>query len=214
MRLKVCGITDIQQLQVLETMQVEMAGFIFYPASPRYILLNPDANQIGLLSLNIKKVGVFVNADYDEIMYQADQFKLDYIQLHGEESPDLAFRLSKAIKTIKAFRVSESADLKNVADYEDAADLFLFDTKANLQGGTGKKFDWSILHDAQIQKPFFLSGGIGMTDLNALRDFSRHPRAIHFDGVDVNSRFETTPGIKDLAQLNIFIEQFRSIHKS
>ena len=209
MRLKVCGITDIQQLHALDAMQVDFAGFIFYPHSPRFVLNHLSARQIAAEEVGIKKVGVFVNADYDEIMQQAAACKLDYVQLHGEETPELATQLSKAIKTIKAFRVASKDDFEGLSGYMDAADLFLFDTRASEHGGTGKKFDWQLLLEQKIQKSFLLSGGIGMEDVEALHAFRKHPCASTLYGIDVNSRFESAPGIKDMQQIKTFRTQLQ-----
>lgn len=210
MRLKLCGITDIKQLHALDAMQVDFAGFIFYPHSPRFVLNHLSARQIAAEEVGIKKVGVFVNADYDEIMLQAAACKLNYIQLHGEETPELAARLSKAIKTIKAFRITSKDDFAGLTDYMDAVDLLLFDTRASQHGGTGKKFDWQLLLEQEIQKPFLLSGGIGMEDVEALHAFRKHPCASMLYGIDVNSRFEAAPGIKDMQQIKTFITQLQN----
>ena len=213
MRLKVCGITDIQQLHALDAMKVDLAGFIFYPRSPRFVLHFLSASQIASASVEVKKVGVFVNAGYDEIMRQATAWKLDYIQLHGEESPELTAQLSKAIKTIKAFRIASEDDFASLSAYQDATDLFLFDTRALEHGGTGKKFDWQLLLEQKIKKPFLLSGGIGMEDADALHAFKTHPHASKLYGIDVNSRFETAPGIKDMQQIQAFITQLQDPYR-
>ena len=210
MRLKVCGITDIQQLNALDAMKVDLAGFIFYPHSPRFVLHHLSASKIAASSVEVKKVGVFVNAGYDEIMQQVSAYKLDYIQLHGEETPELTVQLSKAIKTIKTFRIASEDDFADLSDYQDATDLFLFDTRAIEHGGTGKKFDWQLLLEQKIQKPFLLSGGIGMEDVEALHAFRMHPHASTLYGIDVNSRFEISPGIKDMQQIRAFITQFQN----
>lgn len=210
MRLKVCGITDVQQLHALDAMKVDLAGFIFYPHSPRFVLHHLSASQIAPVSVEVKKVGVFVNAGYDEIMQQAKAWKLDYIQLHGEETPELTAQLSKAIKTIKAFRIASKDDFARLSDYQDAADLLLFDSRALEHGGTGKKFDWQLLLEQKIQKPFLLSGGIGMEDVEALHAFRMHPHASKLYGIDVNSRFETAPGIKDMQEIQTFITQLQN----
>lgn len=200
MNIKVCGITQIKQLQQLDKLNIDYAGFIFFKGSPRYLVDKISKDELSNADFDIKKVGVFVNAGYDEIMKQADDYSLDIVQLHGDESPELCEELSENIEVIKAFRLS--TDYKQdidelVNEYDEVCDYYLFDTaaKSGLLGGSGEQFDWKLLSKARIEKPFFLSGGIGMDDADKVKKF-KHP---DFFGVDINSRFEKEPGIKDLA---------------
>lgn len=200
MNIKVCGITQLKQLQQLDKLNIDYAGFIFFKGSPRYVGDKISKDELSNADFDIKKVGVFVNADYDEIMKQVDDYSLDIVQLHGDESPELCEEISENIEVIKAFRLSN--DYKQDVDelineYDEACDYYLFDTaaKSGLLGGSGEQFDWKQLSKARIEKPFFLSGGISMDDADKVKKF-KHP---DFFGVDINSRFEKEPGVKDLA---------------
>ncbi|MFM6976141.1 MAG: phosphoribosylanthranilate isomerase [Sphingobacteriaceae bacterium] len=211
MKLKVCGITDLQQLIKLDDLNVDMAGFIFYPKSPRYVLdgrLRSD--ELLNLDLKIKKVGVFVNAGEDEIFKQIKDFDLDIIQLHGQESPEFCAAISSWIPVIKAFRLTEENELEN---YQEVADYFLFDSgTASKQefGGTGHQFDWELLKKEPIKKPFFLSGGLGPDDTAGIKKLSKEIPKNKLWAVDINSRFETAPGIKDLKRIEQFINDLKS----
>lgn len=200
MNIKVCGITQLKQLQQLDKLNIDYAGFIFFKGSPRYVGDKISKEELSNADFDIKKVGVFVNADYDEIMKQVDDYSLDIVQLHGDESPELCEEISENLEVIKAFRLSN--DYKQDVDelineYDEVCDYYLFDTaaKSGLLGGSGEQFDWKQLSKARIEKPFFLSGGISMDDADKVKKF-KHP---DFFGVDINSRFEKEPGVKDLA---------------
>ena len=206
--IKVCGITTAKQLQQLEGLDISFAGLIFAKESPRYVGNKLDAKDIIGLDLDIKKVGVFVNAEYEEIVETAEKYELDLVQLHGDESPDLCADLSEDLEVIKAFRIgvnTESIDNK-IKDYDDVCDYYLFDTVSETaNGGTGKKFDWKKITAAKIEKPFFLSGGIGPADAAAIKKF-KHP---DFFGVDINSLFEKEPGVKDMALVLKFVRDLK-----
>jgi phosphoribosylanthranilate isomerase len=162
------------------------------------------------IATRIKKVGVFVNASYDEIMQQVNAYQLDMVQLHGEESPEQLFRLSQVVSTIKAFGISSYHGLQHtINEFKDATHYFLFDTKGDAYGGTGEKFDWSVLSQIQFSKPFFLSGGIGANDITSLRVFRNNILSSQLHAVDVNSKFEISPGVKDLGAIESFISALR-----
>ena len=196
---KVCGITALKQLQQLDGLDIDFAGLIFYKQSPRYAGDKIAKNEIKNADLDIKTVGVFVNADYDEIMKTVQAYGVDIVQLHGDESPHLCEQVSGEIEVIKAFRIDDASDKSidyMVADYDEVCDYYLFDASAKgTFGGSGKKFDWKKIADSKIEKPFFLSGGIAPTDGPSVKAF-KHP---DFYGVDINSRFEKDPGVKDMA---------------
>ncbi len=197
MNIKVCGITSRKQLEQLEGLNVAFAGFIFHKDSPRYAGDKLEGEDLIGLDLDVKKVGVFVNEEYEDIMEMVEKFELDMVQLHGEESPELCEELSEDVEVIKAFRISpDTASIdKLVAPYDNVCDYYLFDTAAEAnKGGTGKKFDWKKITESKIEKPFFLSGGIGPDDVAAIKKF-KHP---DFYGIDVNSLFEKEPGVKDM----------------
>ena len=199
--IKVCGITTAKQLQQLEGMNIEFAGFIFAKESPRYMGDKLNAKEITGLDLDIKKVGVFVNAEYEEIAETVEKYELDMVQLHGDEAADLCADLTDdGIEVIKSFRIGEntgSVDAK-IKDYDEVCDYYLFDTvSTEKNGGTGKKFDWKKITDSKIEKPFFLSGGIGPENAALIKKF-KHP---DFFAIDINSLFEKEPGVKDMAAI-------------
>ena len=208
MKIKVCGNTDLEQLKELDYLKIDFAGIIFYEQSPRYALQKLKGDDVKKLELSMTKVGVFVNASEEVIMRRVDEFGLDMIQLHGDETASFCNRISDHIKVIKAFRITDFDTNVDwlVSEYDEVCDYYLFDKgSAGLYGGTGKKFDWNLLEKATIGKPFFLSGGIEKSDAAALNKFS-HP---FFYGVDVNSRFEISPGIKDMEMVKDFISELQ-----
>jgi phosphoribosylanthranilate isomerase len=197
MNIKVCGITQLKQLQQLEAINIDFAGLIFHKESPRYVGDKLSKKEIKSADFDLKKVGVFVNPELVDVLDAIDEYGLDVVQLHGDEDPELCDDLSGEVEVIKAFRIKdESVDIdKLVKDYDDVCDYYLFDKATDFSiGGTGKQFDWSILAKAKIEKPFFLSGGIGPDDAAKVKTF-KHP---DFFAVDINSRFEKEPGVKDM----------------
>ena len=181
----------------VEALGIDLMGFIFWPKSSRYVSERPSH-----LPEKVKRVGVFVNEDIEQVKNTAEAYALDYIQLHGSESPEYAQQL-RDWKVIKAFNIATAADLDATKPYEGMADYFLFDTKGKSVGGNGEKFDWSVLDAYTGDTPFLLSGGIGPDDAERVKAF-HHPKCI---GIDLNSRFETAPAIKDVAALQRFIAQ-------
>lgn len=208
MKIKVCGNTELEQLKELNDLPIDYAGLIFYPQSPRCILKKLNAEAFKASEMSATKVGVFVNASEEEILKQVDAFGLEMVQLHGDETASFCNRISDQIKVIKAFRLSENDANVDwlVQEYDEMCDYYLFDKgSAGLYGGTGKKFNWNLLKNSKIGKPFFLSGGIERNDAQALKEFT-HP---FFYGVDVNSRFETSPGIKDMELIKEFAKDIK-----
>jgi len=200
MNIKVCGITQLKQLQQLDGMDIDFAGLIFHKASPRYVGDKLSKDDLQAADLDLKKVGVFVDAGVEEILQAVDDYALDVVQLHGNETPYECEELSERLEVIKVFSIGETdKDIDElIADYDDVCDYYLFDTSVNgMKGGTGKKFDWKKLSKSKIEKPFFLSGGIGLEDAAKLKQI-KHP---DFYGVDINSHFEKEPGIKDMARV-------------
>jgi phosphoribosylanthranilate isomerase len=198
MNIKVCGITSLKQLQQLDGLDVDFAGLIFHKDSPRYIGDKLDAAAVKGADFDLKKVGVFVDPEMIDVLDAIDNYGLDVVQLHGNESPEMCDDLSSEVEVIKAFSID--ADTTNidelVAPYDGVCDYYLFDNKgANGAGGSGKKFDWKIIGDSKIEKPFFLSGGIGPGDAAEVKAF-KHP---DYFGADLNSLFEKEPGVKDMA---------------
>ncbi|MFN5440152.1 MAG: phosphoribosylanthranilate isomerase [Bacteroidota bacterium] len=198
-QIKVCGMTDFNQVQSLADMHIDFAGFIFYPKSSRYVSDKISAEEIKKISgMHISAVGVFVDEDIESLINVVDKWKLDYVQLHGNESPDYCKHVSTYCKVIKAFRVGAEDRLDEKTRGYEHVDSFLFDTKAELHGGTGLKFDWNQLL-VPLSRPYFLSGGIGLDDVVRINDFIA--TADHMFAVDVNSQFETAPGFKDLEKV-------------
>ena len=215
MKIKVCGMTNIDQLHELGDMGVEFAGLIFYPNSPRYILRHGlTADQLKKEKIKPYKVGVFVDASYDQIMHYVDDYNLDMVQLHGRETPFECSRLANYIHVIKAFRFMENDHVMwTIKDYYGDADMFLFDTGVaatdsngeKVYGGTGRKFNWNRLKGLDIGKPFFLSGGIEPEDAGMIHEFQKDRVAKDLFVVDINSRFESSPGVKDMAKVKYFL---------
>ncbi|MBQ7350455.1 MAG: phosphoribosylanthranilate isomerase [Bacteroides sp.] len=201
MLVKVCGMREAENIHAIESLKIDFMGFIFYPKSPRYVKEKPD-----YLPVHCQRVGVFVNASKEEILNRAKDFDLDFVQLHGQESPAQCTGLkAEGLQVIKAFPIGQDYDWKNTYMYKGVADYFLFDTAGPSHGGSGKRFDWKILKDYSGDTPFLLSGGIRPESLNDVLAF-RHPQ---FRGVDLNSGFETSPGVKDVGLLNEFINNIK-----
>lgn len=180
----------------------DFMGFIFYPKSPRNA--EPlDKNTLDLLPKSIQKIGVFVNETFENILTTVYKYKLDGVQLHGTEMSAMCKELRNAgFIVIKAFPVAEAYNFVVTKTYEGSCDYFLFDTKTDIFGGSGVKFDWSMLNEYTGKTSFFLSGGIAIDDADAILKIN-HPM---FAGIDLNSRFELSPGLKDIDLLNAFLK--------
>jgi phosphoribosylanthranilate isomerase len=205
MRVKVCGMTLPEQLEQLDGMRVTFAGFIFYPKSPRYVFKHMTTTQIRKEN-NVNKVGVFVNAGIEEVLHMVDECRLHMVQLHGDETPKYCEKIADYVSVVKAFRISENDNIEwMIRPYMDVCDMFMFDTMGAGYGGTGKKFKWEMLQDATIGKPFFLSGGIEPGDEERLKEFTELPVGKALFSVDINSKFEISPGIKDMDKVREFV---------
>lgn len=205
---------DADNIRDISALGVDMIGLIFYPPSPRYVQqfssgagIIPDyAPDMGKTPL---RVGVFVDDMPQNIVTRVYNYKLDYIQLHGNEPREILENLRATIdpdikpniKIIKAISVSSAEDIKKYKEYVGAADLFLFDTKCKTVGGSGEQFDWQVLQAYDGEVPFLLSGGIGPDDAERVRNF-HHPKCI---GIDLNSKFEIEPALKDVEKLKQFL---------
>ena len=197
--IKVCGMREAENIREAEALGVDWMGFIFWPKSSRYVAERPT-----YLPTRCKRVGVFVDEQIEQVRQIAEDYALDIIQLHGNESPEYARTLGGRT-LIKAFNIATADDLSQTRPYEGIVDLFLFDTKGRTVGGNGEKFDWTVLNAYQGATPFLLSGGIGPDDAGRIRAF-RHPRCI---GIDLNSRFEVSPAFKDIDRLREFVKNIR-----
>jgi len=191
-----------ENIQALSELPIDMIGLIFYEKSPRCVEIQ-DADKINALSIKIPKVGVFVNATKGAILEKVERFGLQYVQLHGGESPEFCGEIKKeGISVIKSFQLEEVKDFEICYKYENKCDYFLFDSATPQYGGSGKKFNWDILNEYSGQTPFILSGGIGPED--------SIPALHNLFAIDLNSKFETSPGIKDIESLRRFIFSLRA----
>ncbi|WP_341658493.1 phosphoribosylanthranilate isomerase [Blattabacterium cuenoti] len=203
LKVKICGMKF--NIQKISDLLPDFMGFIFYPNSPRFVGFD---FVIPKLKKEIIKIGVFVNESEENILKIKRKNKLDFIQLHGIESPFYCEKLfKKGLKLIKAFRINDFFYFKKIVNYIPFCTYFLFDSNTIYYGGSGKKFCWKKLYEYTFQVPFFLSGGIGMKDFDTIKNFS-HARIF---GIDVNSKFEIFPGKKDDIKLNAFIKKIRNI---
>jgi phosphoribosylanthranilate isomerase len=197
MQIKVCGMRDKENISGLMTLKPDYIGFIFYDKSKRFVA---DFPQIEIPS-SVKKVGVFVNETFDEIIEIVKKYKLDFVQLHGDETPDYCEKLAlQNIKIIKAFSVDENFDFSAIKPFKKHVSLFLFDTKGKNYGGNGIKFNWDLLQNYKGKTPFLLSGGITKNDAEEIKKM-KHPA---FLGIDINSGFEIEPGLKNIKEIKEF----------
>ena len=207
MKIKICGILDTTTLEEIYRLSPDMLGFIFYPSSPRYMAQSIDPEMLHVIPSEILRVGVFVNPSMDEVETNRLHFGLNIIQLHGDESPSFCASIQMSgIDVIKAFRVNDSFDFARLKDYESSCTYYLFDTYSKNYGGSGQKFDWSILDSYTLNHPFLLSGGIKPGDEGVIMSI-KHPS---FAGIDLNSGFEREPGVKDIKRLRIFVNNLKN----
>lgn len=210
MRIKVCGMTLPEQVNALSEMGVDFAGFIFYPKSPRYMGDKLPPEKFKKMGGHIAKVGVFVNLPYEDLLKTVDDYRLDMVQLHGDESPRYCEQVANYVTVIKAFRLADNDPIDWMAkSFDESSDMYLFDTLGSGYGGTGKKFDWNVLHQAAINKLFFLSGGIEAGDENSIKTFAATPAAKKLFSLDINSKFEVSPGVKDIAKVQQFVRAIK-----
>ncbi|SDG13043.1 phosphoribosylanthranilate isomerase [Epilithonimonas hungarica] len=206
LKLKVCGLTKLDQIQELINLDVDFLGFIFYEKSPRYVLDHLSLKQISEIN-HQRKVGVFVNESVKGIVEVASEAQLDIIQLHGNEDDKFILRLREIIgeniKIIKVIRIGNQTpdELQKTINHQPSTiDYILFDTDSKAFGGTGKTFDWNILNEIEIPFPYFLSGGISTENIHQLSTLNYQPFSL-----DINSKFEIEPGKKDLEKVKEFL---------
>lgn len=204
MKLKVCGMKYRENIESVGGLKPDYMGFIFYDRSKRNF-----EGIIPELPKAIKKTGVFVNEYIEIVVSLIEEYKLDAIQLHGDETVEYVQELRSHLKStaeiIKVFGIKDDFDFSILATFEDEVDYFLFDTKGKERGGNGVKFDWSVLKEYPYSKPFFLSGGIGLDDIKQVKKIKESGLPIY--AVDVNSRFESKPGLKNSKEVKSFKNQ-------
>jgi phosphoribosylanthranilate isomerase len=206
LKIKVCGMRDPENISGVVAVAPDYLGFIFYPKSKRFVGFEPSAKVLTAIPDSVRKVGVFVDEIPEKVLEICRNWKLDVAQLHGNESLEYCRQIKDSgITVFKAFSVDESFDFATLKAYSGVCDYFLLDTKGQLPGGTGQKFNWQLLENYQGLVPFFLSGGIGPSDLEAVREF-HHPQLF---GIDINSGFEISPALKDVEKVRSFISGFR-----
>lgn len=211
MRIKVCGMTLPEQVNALDEMGVDLAGFIFYEKSPRYAAKKISPAILKKTGGRIAKVGVFVNMPYDELMKTVEDYRLDMVQLHGDETERFCERVANYVTVIKAFRLSDNDPIDwMVRPYLEVSDMYMFDTLGSGYGGTGKKFDWDVLKGTTFDKLFFLSGGIEPGDEERLKAFAKEPEAKKLFAIDINSKFEIGAGVKNMEKLKQFVDHLKA----
>lgn len=208
MIIKVCGMRDRINIGEVAALKPDLMGFIFYRGSKRYVGEDFDPEVVWSLQPEIQTVGVFVNEEINTAVSLARQYRLDFVQLHGTESPGYCREMKEAgFSVLKAFGLYEGIDWSMMGPYTDACDYFLFDTQTKGFGGSGVKFDWSVLDGYRHPKPFLLSGGIGPEDAGSVAAMTHRG----FAGIDINSRFESGPAMKDAGKMGDFFETLRKI---
>ena len=207
LKLKICGMRDSGNIEEVASLEPDYMGFIFYKKSKRFVA-ELDPATLSTMPENIVRVGVFVNHDLKEVVQLAEKFSLNLLQLHGNESAAYVTELKQllegsSIKLMKAFGIDENFDFAVLNEYESEVDYFLFDTQTPDHGGSGKLFNWKLLNGYTLDKPYFLSGGIGLESVEALKTIDDK----RLFAIDVNSKFEAEPGIKDISKLKEFKRQ-------
>jgi phosphoribosylanthranilate isomerase len=206
MQVKICGMRDPENVREIAALQPDMMGFIFYEPSSRYVGEASLEEVLGFVPSHISKVAVFVNEKKEEVVRVCKKYGFDYAQLHGDESAAFCRAINEGgIGVIKAIPVADRIDFNSLKDYEPYVDLFLFDTKTKGYGGSGKQFDRTLLDHYPLSTPYFLSGGIGETDIETILDTSL-PGCV---GIDANSRLEIEPGLKNIQTAAGLINQIR-----
>ena len=206
LKIKVCGLTDPNNVQEIAKTDPDFMGFIFYPGSKRYVGNKPKDSLFKKIPSGILKTGVFVNEEASVIINTMNSYGLDLVQLHGNESAEYCNSLKKeGLIIIKAFEICAGFNFIPIEQYAEVCDYFLFDAKTGSHGGSGLKFDWNIINEYHLPKPFFLGGGIGPEDTQLIKQINHK----YLFAVDINSRFEIKPGIKDSKKVKEFINEIK-----
>ncbi len=205
MKIKVCGLNDAVSIERLTLLQPDYMGFIYYAGSPRFAA-QVNYGLLAALPKNIEQTAVFVNESASHIHQMMADYRFSAVQLHGHESPEFCAQFRGQVKVLKAFGIDDDFDFSGLLPYVDAVDYFLFDTRSGVYGGSGKTFNWELLNRYTLDVPFFLSGGLSLVNIEDVKQIT-HPQ---FYGVDLNSRFETAPGVKDIDKLKRAFNSLRS----
>jgi len=206
MKVKVCGMRQLENIQEITQSSIDLMGFIFYPKSKRFVGEDFDPKIPHSIPKSIQKVGVFVNEDLEIVFEKYQKYNLDFVQLHGKESPEFCQELKKrSLGIIKVFSVGTEFDFSVLEAYKPHCDYFLFDTQTPDYGGSGQKFSWEILKKYDNEIPLFLSGGIGQNDALAIQELD----FLNIEAIDINSRFEVEPALKNPVWIDKFINDLK-----
>jgi phosphoribosylanthranilate isomerase len=207
LKIKVCGMKYSDNISALSDIKPDYMGFIFYPSSKRFIGLDFQKSDLNAIDKEIIKTAVFVNAHLHEVVEFGNLYGFKTIQLHGSETPEFCELLKEqGFKIIKAFGVDEDFDFKTIESFVNSVDFFLFDTKTKEYGGSGQVFNWEVLDNYHLEKPFLLSGGLSLDNLASIKKIENP----YFYGVDLNSKFEIEPGLKDIEKLELAFKILRN----
>jgi phosphoribosylanthranilate isomerase len=207
LKIKVCGMKYPDNISALSDIKPDYMGFIFYPSSKRFIGLDFQKSDLNAIDKEIIKTAVFVNAHLHEVVEFGNLYGFKTIQLHGSETPEFCELLKEqGFKIIKAFGVDEDFDFKTIESFVNSVDFFLFDTKTKEYGGSGQVFNWEVLDNYHLEKPFLLSGGLSLDNLTSIKKIENP----YFYGVDLNSKFEIEPGLKDIEKLELAFKILRN----
>ncbi len=203
-KIKICGMKDPANIEAVSALTPDYMGFIFYENTPRFV--GREFSLPNNFPASIKRVGVFVNESIAVILNKVKHYRLDFVQLHGDESVGLCNKLNhEGISVIKVFRVSDDFDFTTTEEFEDVSEYFLFDTKGKKYGGNSEKFNWQVLKKYNQRVPFFLSGGIKLDDVKEIWQLKN----LNLHAIDVNSGVEQSPGMKDLNKVSLIINKVR-----
>ena len=203
MLVKVCGLNNRNNILDISKMNIDLMGFIFYNNSPRYFNNALNFDEVRQIPKTIKKVGVFVNASINNLLNTIAHYDLDFVQLHGNENPEYCKELMQYVKVIKTISVNDKNSISEINNYTNVCTYFLFDTASPSYGGTGHPFNWQLLEETTIDIPFFISGGVSIENITEIKNLNFK----NFAGVDVNSKFEINPGLKDLNKIQQLIKE-------
>lgn len=206
MKLKVCGLKHEHNISKLAQLPIDYMGFIFYKNSPRFVAKDLSFDFMRTIPKHIKKTGVFVNENSYSMFNHIAHYDLDIVQLHGNETPEICAELKPQVQVMKAFQILDDFDFKQLENYLSVVDYFLFDSPTVTYGGSGKQFNWQVLKNYKYNIPFFLSGGISEEHIDEINQLNMPQLA----AIDINSKFEPEPGLKNTEHIKQFILKLNS----